>query len=503
MTFAEKAEMLKPRLIHRTVRPSCTVKIIEDSTAFQALRAEKCEDVCFPIAMAAGESVTVDFGEHLVGYFNIKLGFDGKIPDSPVRFSYVFGELPCEVCYPTEAASGELKNWLQDDYRAYPFLPCDGRLERRYAFRYLKITRTDNSKDYSVNIEDMFCDAVSAVSSASVEPLNTDDGKLRLIDKISVNTLKECMQEVFEDGPKRDRRLWLGDLRLEALTDYLTFKNTDLIKRCLYLFAAYCGENGRVHPCLFENSPPVKPDYFLADYSMLFISCVYDYTVHTGDTSLAEELYDTAYAQFLCLYPMFDREHGMPSASHIDWCPDLDKSASFEGLFLYTLRQLLYLSELCNRPSDKITEAVVSLECHMRTLLDKESNLIVSGKSRQISQASQIWGVLSGAFSKSECRIILDNLSKRKLEYKIHSPYMYHYYVEALYSVGLDKEAEAVIKSYWGTMADYGVDTFFEVFDPENHSDAPYGDILTNSACHAWSCTPAYWLRKKLGFISK
>jgi hypothetical protein len=31
------------------------------------------------------------------------------------------------------------------------------------------------------------------------------------------------MQEVFEDGPKRDRRLWLGDLRLQALVNDVTF----------------------------------------------------------------------------------------------------------------------------------------------------------------------------------------------------------------------------------------------------------------------------------------
>ena len=43
--------------------------------------------------------------------------------------------------------------------------------------------------------------------------------------KIAVNTLKNCMQRVFEDGPKRDRRLWIGDLRLEALANYYTFEN--------------------------------------------------------------------------------------------------------------------------------------------------------------------------------------------------------------------------------------------------------------------------------------
>lgn len=74
MTFAEKAEALKHQLINRAVRPSCTAKIIEDTTAFQALRAEKCDDMCFPLTLAAGESVVVDFGK-----------------------------LPCEVYYPAEA----------------------------------------------------------------------------------------------------------------------------------------------------------------------------------------------------------------------------------------------------------------------------------------------------------------------------------------------------------------------------------------------------------------
>ena len=46
------------------------------------------------------------------------------------------------------------------------------------------------------------------------------------------------MQTSFEDGPRRDQRLWVGDLRLQALTNYVTYKANDLVKRCLYLFAA-------------------------------------------------------------------------------------------------------------------------------------------------------------------------------------------------------------------------------------------------------------------------
>ena len=52
-----------------------------------------------------------------------------------------------------------------------------------------------------------------------------------------------------EDGPKRDRRLWLGDLRLEALANYETYRNFDLVKRLLdakpkTFYGIICGHSG-------------------------------------------------------------------------------------------------------------------------------------------------------------------------------------------------------------------------------------------------------------------
>jgi len=58
------------------------------------------------------------------------------------------------------------------------------------------------------------------------------------------------MQTVFEDGPKRDRRLLFGNLRFQAFTNYATFRNYDLVKRCLYLFAAFPREDGMVFACV-------------------------------------------------------------------------------------------------------------------------------------------------------------------------------------------------------------------------------------------------------------
>lgn len=57
------------------------------------------------------------------------------------------------------------------------------------------------------------------------------------------------------------------------------------------------------------------------------------------------------------------------------------------------------------------------------------------------------------------------------------------------------RELEELVR-YWGAMADAGADTFRELFDPVDPEASPYGGTIINSYCHAWSCAPAYFLRK-------
>ncbi|MBQ7292217.1 MAG: hypothetical protein IJW79_00610 [Clostridia bacterium] len=79
------------------------------------------------------------------------------------------------------------------------------------------------------------------------------------------------------------------------------------------------------------------------------------------------------------------------------------------------------------------------------------------------------------------------------------TPYMNHYLVEAMIKLGKNKEAMDYVKSFWGVMVKEGADTFYEVFVPGNPLLSPYGDSLMNSKCHAWSCTPSYFIRKMMG----
>lgn len=77
---------------------------------------------------------------------------------------------------------------------------------------------------------------------------------------------------------------------------------------------------------------------------------------------------------------------------------------------------------------------------------------------------------------------------------KVGTPYAMHYVIEAMIKCGMKAEARRLLESYWGGMVRKGADTFWEVYDPNDDYISPYGFFPLNSACHAWSCTPVYFI---------
>ena len=73
---------------------------------------------------------------------------------------------------------------------------------------------------------------------------------------------------------------------------------------------------------------------------------------------------------------------------------------------------------------------------------------------------------------------------------------MRHYVVEVLIKSELYDMAKRYILDYWGAMVNVGEDTFWETFKKDNPYSSAYCDVIMNSVCHAWSCTPSYFIRK-------
>ena len=496
--FQRKANEYKRPLKHTKAVPVRTVGIVEDAAAFQGLRAEGVGVPQLPLCMNVGDSVILDFGDHFVGYLHFSLNhYQTHITDSPVMFRFTFGEKPLEVITPAEKYKGtHTYGWLQEEIKTVVFTPYTGSLERRYAFRYLKIERVDGAR-FPVCFTDIFVDAVSAVDLGDVAPFDIPDPMLQRIYHMSLNTLKECEQDVFEDGPKRDRRLWIGDLRLQAMTDYVSFGNVDLIKRCIYLFAAYRTGGGFVPSCIFVDSPPYVDTWWFSDYSLFFISCLYDYARNVDDRAFVEEMYDTAEEQFRLVSATLDRENKRFQSNvmaHVDWCPGMDKSVAHLGVYVYTLKQLLWLAEYLGKPTADIAVAIDEASDMLRSYYDADRHLFVTA-SGQVSWQSQIFGVLSGVLTDEQNAAVLQAIEASDTPYTVRTPYMMHYYIDALWGLGQKERAMQKMKDYWSVFVHYGFDCCPELYNPDDHFMSPYFKASeADSMCHAWSCTPAYWI---------
>ena len=88
----------------------------------------------------------------------------------------------------------------------------------------MKIEVLDVSSKFDLIIEEAKAVALSSADDSRLSAYHSENKELEQLDRIACNTLHDCMQKVFEDGPKRDQRLWMGDLRLQALANYETYQ---------------------------------------------------------------------------------------------------------------------------------------------------------------------------------------------------------------------------------------------------------------------------------------
>lgn len=474
--WLQKAEALKPALYRETVRPV-------SGMSGQALREN--------------ESVVLDFGNHFVGRLTLRLSSQGSHPDAPVWLAVKFCENARELNETLDGYSGWIsKGWVQQEQLHVDVLPSVLVMPRRYAFRYVRIDVLALSSKYRLMIEDACAETVTSADDEKLLPLEGDE-RDAVIDRIALRTLRSCMQEVFEDGPKRDRRLWLGDLRLQALTNSVTYRNFDLVKRCLYLFAYAADKEGRLPACLFTEPKVEGDDTYMFDYSLFFIPVLLQYAEASGDRETMEDLLPLALHQLRLADRQFDpdtcliRDSSQLGWCFVDWNLQLNKQFCAQAIWIYCAKTALQMQNdpaLARQTEQRAAAARADW-------YDIERYLFVSGKDRQVSWASQVWAVLAGIVKGGEAAACLDAVSVCPWAVGMVTPYMMHHYVEALCMVGRKKEARQVIRDYWGGMADHGADTYWELYNPKNPDESPYGSPVVNSYCHAWSCTPAWFLR--------
>jgi hypothetical protein len=449
-----------------------------------------------------GDSFILDLGDHYVGHLSFKLDNVDDFIDAPTKLTIKFGEDMNEINDDFSKYNGTLSRmWLQEEGVIIDY-PMTVNMQRRYSCRYIKVTVDETNKP--VRLYDFVFTASTSANPEKLNKADISDPILKKIDEIAAKTLRDCMQTFFEDGPKRDRRLWIGDLRLEALANYCTYNNSEIVKRSLYLFAAgECNALGFLPSYVYET-----PYYFsgranITDYALLYVVSLCDYFENTKDMETVADLLDICKAQLDNYEKILDSNLIITQQDgwfyFIDWCMGLRGLTALQGVYLYTLERFAKLLEAIGDEQAKKYEDLRQRvqKASREHLFNEEKGVFVNAlDGYQLSVHSQVWMILGGVIEGETAKKALNSALGNDKAQQPFTPYMWHYVVEAMFKIGMKDEAIACIKKFWGGMIERGADTFYEVYVPTDPDFSPYNDRMINSLCHAWSCTPSYFIRK-------
>lgn len=512
--WLQKAEASKPVLNKTTHHPVREVKIVADANAFQGFKAVEDGDIndLYSKSFKKKKEVIVDFGKHLVGNVSFKIKDIGPMQDAVLRFKVTFGEIPSDLGLPVEPYTGSLsRGWMQDFQCDVSYDGCYT-FNRRITARYMKIEAVGTSIYSDFCFDNITFEATTSAGKSKAQLASTTPQIFKDIARVSENTLKDCMQGVFEDGPKRDQRLWMGDLYLEALANTASFKEYNVTKRCLYLLAGLANpDNGLLYSNMVEYPKPHAQQTFFVDYALSYILTLNDYLKATGDTETARDLWPVVKNQInTILAKAIDNNHlyantgyqykgMMVSIVFFDWAPvTLDNHAAIQGLLAHSIDCAYNIAKVIGKTDDVKAYPATAKQLRKagyKAYWDAKKQMVVSGKERQESYTATSWAVLGDLIKGNEAQKAIRNVMHSNTAIKPGTPYANHFLVAAMLHCGMNNEAKKYVEDYWGGMVQLGADTFWEYYVPDNHLFSSYnGYTLLNSYCHAWSCTPIYFI---------
>lgn len=505
--WAEKAENSKPVLIEKVYRPLFLVETVADTSAYQGWKMVKTGEMSeyYGVSLKKRSCVTVDFGRHMTGHFTFKIMDLFRAQDAPIRLKFTFGEVPAEMAIPFDPFPGDLSRaWMQDETITIERTDIEFTLPRRISGRYMRIELLGGPRDFDFAMEDMYFTARSSAGELVVPELGKDVPEMiRRINDVSMETLRECMQTVYEDGPKRDHRLWVGDLYLESLANRWSFRNFDLTKRCLYLFASLTTNEGLIVSNVFEYPYPHPQDQsYMLTYSLLFNTTLLEYLKDTGDFETAHDLWVVAKRQIEDALSYVDNDYIFDRTRKdvwlfFDWREGLDENTPIQAAVIFALDQTCELASMLGKEDEvkgwkqirnKMADAA------LKHMYDNKKGVFFSGADKQVSVIAQTWMIKAGVIKGKDAQKAIRTALNDKNTVMPGTPYGTHYLIEAMVNCGMHAEARDYMLYYWGGMVQKGADTFWEAYDPQDDFISPYHFHPLNSYCHAWSCTPTYFI---------
>ncbi|MBQ8526470.1 MAG: family 78 glycoside hydrolase catalytic domain [Clostridia bacterium] len=402
-----------------------------------------------------GEEFVLDFGGETLGYLRMRISSESSL-SLRVHYAETLDEALSEV--PRDRLQHRM---LNEEYRVFGGLR-EFECRSRVGFRYARVEVFD-----AVAPVELWDFAVRTQLYPVVRKgyFECDDDMLNRLWQMGERTLHFCMQEWYVDAPKRDRFLWTGDTRMQALINYYTFGDTALFEYSWDSLAGCQYENGGI-PSLYGKGCSA-----LLDYTALYVIAYYDYYMYTGNWGFAVKNLDSiiSAADFLS---GFADESGLinviPNPLGKKWMVLLTNTTGYDA----------WLNEL-----------------YVRSLAAVKLFAELAGRSAEAEKFNALYKKSHAALMDMDCE------SKLFETYDSTKHSIIHYELAELEATHgcIDKMLDR-IRKYWYPMAESGADCTYEgmygKISPVETKTAVPPDFT--SYCHGWSGGPTVLMPKGL-----
>lgn len=374
-------------------------------------------------------------------------------------------------------------------------------------FRYIRLCVDTTGYPAPVSLQ-------SFTYRATHYPLNiltnieTTDSLTRKLWDISVNTLRNCMHETYEDCPFYEQNQFAMDTRSMILFTYLLSRDDRLARKAIQEFYASRREDGLVEthfPCPGRSTN-------IPTFSLFWVLMIWDHMVHLGDEVFVRKYLGAVDDVLNYFHLRIIKNTGLvgqfdaDSWAFVDWAdgwasPDkgffglavppayyITGSATYHTLlYAYTLGQA---SELCvfvgrlDTAREYLSRRDALLSAVRQHCFDASTGLFLDGPGAKgaTSQHAQVFAVLSGCVGGEEAKELLRRAILQREEHGIvkASFAMGFYVFRAVSKAGVYEECWKTLIEPWEKMVRHNLTTWAE------------SESMARSDCHGWSATPMW-----------
>lgn len=432
-----------------------------------------------------GAYLVVDLGREMAGFVHMELEAEpGTVFD---------------VAYGEHLDDGRVRARVGTRHFAFSYTATAGRQTfthwyKRFAGRYLELhARTDapftlfhltlREQEYPLQVLPY--------------PEDLKDTLARRIYDVSVDTLKLCMHEHYEDCPWREQGMYAMDSRNQALAGYYAFGEYDYPKACWQLFEPALRPDGMFPLTVPSANPKTIPSFTLAWVIACGELVRYGGEAYNVFRDTMEKILDAFSERLEC--GILSSLEGAQYWNYFEWADGLagnngkeDPCKRSAALTLFYYAALQAYAEVC--PGGRYERQAASVRDNFhKTFWDSAAGAYrtFAGEAHyaELVQSLALWcGLVPRELAQQLRKTLADSRNPWVKTTLSH----YIYKIDALM-----QEPEiyrpvihAQILKDWGYMVFSGATSFWETIDG--------GDAFTKagSLCHGWSAIPIYFWHK-------